>query len=106
MGEVLASSKPSASLKRKAILDAARSVFAKKGFADTSVEDIAEQAGIAKGTLYLYFPSKDQIYLAGLLEDARRLDALCRETMAAAQTWQDKVRAYVQTKLDYCMQHQ
>ncbi len=98
--------KPSVTLKRKAILEAARSVFARKGYADTAVEDITEQAGIAKGTLYLYFPSKDAIYLAALLEDARRLDGLAREAMAAATSWEGKVRAYVETKLDYCRQHQ
>jgi AcrR family transcriptional regulator len=37
------------------ILDAARKVFAQKGFAETTVDQIAEEAGVAKGTVYLYF---------------------------------------------------
>ena len=44
--------------RRQEILDAARTVFARKGFADGIVDDIAAEAGVAKGTIYLYFPSK------------------------------------------------
>jgi AcrR family transcriptional regulator len=87
-------------------LEAARTVFARQGYANTGVEDIAEQAGIGKGTLYLYFPSKEQIYLAALLEEARRLDAESRAAMAAADTWQEKLRAFVEVRLRYFDEHQ
>src|SRR4051794_3878904 len=67
--------------RRCAILEAARTVFARQGYASTVVEDIARQAEIAKGTLYLYFPSKEQIYLEALIDDARRLDDQTRAAM-------------------------
>jgi AcrR family transcriptional regulator len=70
------------------------------------VEDIAEQAGIGKGTLYLYFPSKEQIYLAALTEDARRLEGMCRAAMAAAPTWREKLREYIEVRLRYFDEHQ
>jgi AcrR family transcriptional regulator len=44
------------------ILDAALTVFAKKGFAAARMEDIAAQAGVTKGTIYLYFPSKEEVF--------------------------------------------
>lgn len=47
--------------KREAILRAATSVFARKGFFNSKVADIAAAAGIADGTVYLYFKSKDEI---------------------------------------------
>lgn len=47
--------------KRTAILDAATAVFAKHGFFSAQVADIARTAGIAAGTVYLYFRSKDEI---------------------------------------------
>jgi TetR/AcrR family fatty acid metabolism transcriptional regulator len=47
--------------KRVAILDAATTVFAKKGFFGSQVADVARAAGIAAGTVYLYFRSKDEI---------------------------------------------
>src|ERR1700719_395301 len=93
-------------IRRLAILGAARKVFARQGYADTVVDDIAIQAGIGKGTLYLYFPSKEQIYLAALLDDARELDRLTREAIAAAPAWQGKVRAYMDVRLRYFDTHQ
>lgn len=47
--------------KRAAILDAATAVFAERGFFNAQVADIARGAGIAAGTVYLYFRSKDEI---------------------------------------------
>jgi AcrR family transcriptional regulator len=46
------------------LLDAALEVFAEKGFAAARMEDIAARAGAAKGTLYLYFPSKGAVFEA------------------------------------------
>src|SRR3990172_3799221 len=57
----------SADERRKDILDAALDLFTKKGFNETTVDDIASGAGVAKGTIYLYFPSKEHILL-GLKE--------------------------------------
>lgn len=47
--------------KREAILRAAIEVFAEKGFFNSKVADVAREAGIADGTVYLYFKSKDEI---------------------------------------------
>lgn len=44
------------------ILDAATRVFLERGFAATRLEDVARTAGVAKGTLYLYFSSKEQLF--------------------------------------------
>lgn len=50
--------------RREEILDAARRVFAERGFRGTTIADIAEEAGIALGTIYLYFSSKDDVFAA------------------------------------------
>lgn len=47
--------------KREAILRAAITIFARKGYFNSKVSDIATEAGIADGTVYLYFKSKDEI---------------------------------------------
>ncbi len=49
-------------VRREEILDAARRVFTVKGFKGTTIADVAEAAGIALGTIYLYFPSKDDLF--------------------------------------------
>jgi AcrR family transcriptional regulator len=53
--------------KRRAILDAALRVFAKQGFAAARISDIASAAGVGKGTVYLYFASKEDL-LMGVFE--------------------------------------
>lgn len=50
------------------ILHAALLIFARKGFAETTMEEVAAEANLAKGSLYLYFPSKDAL-LEQLLRD-------------------------------------
>lgn len=49
------------------ILQAARAVFARSGFAQARMEDIAQEAGLSKAALYLYFASKDEL-IAALLQ--------------------------------------
>jgi AcrR family transcriptional regulator len=50
--------------RREQILDAARKVFAKRGFKGATIEDIAGEAELSTGTLYLYFKSKDEMYFS------------------------------------------
>ncbi|BBK32091.1 TetR family transcriptional regulator [Stella humosa] len=46
------------------IVDAALAAFAERGYAATRLDDVAERAGIGKGTLYLYFSSKEELFKA------------------------------------------
>ncbi|HYD64361.1 TetR/AcrR family transcriptional regulator [Azospirillum sp.] len=46
------------------IVDAALDVFAERGFAAARLEDVAARAGVSKGTLYLYFPNKEELFKA------------------------------------------
>ena len=46
------------------IVDAALRLFAERGFAATKLEDVATAAGIGKGTIYLYFPTKEELFRA------------------------------------------
>ena len=72
---------PNADLdKRSKILDAATRVFAERGFFNAQVADIARRAGIASGTVYLYFRSKDDVLRS--LFDRTMQDAI-REGRAA-----------------------
>lgn len=50
------------------LLDAALDLFVEKGFAATRVEEVAARAGVSKGTLFLYFPSKDELFKAVMRE--------------------------------------
>lgn len=57
--------------KREAILEAAVRTFAEKGYFASRMHDVARSAGVADGTLYLYFPSKESLLTAILEEYAR-----------------------------------
>jgi AcrR family transcriptional regulator len=48
--------------RRQAILDAALAVFAEEGFAAAKLDDVAEKAGVAKGTIYLHFKDKQDLF--------------------------------------------
>jgi AcrR family transcriptional regulator len=50
------------------LLDAALTLFVEKGFAATRAEEVAQRAGVSKGTLYLYYPSKEELLKAVIRE--------------------------------------
>lgn len=65
--------KPAQSAKREAILRAATELFAQRGYAGAEMETIGQAAGVAKGTLYLYFKSKEELFLAAVDHAFERL---------------------------------
>jgi AcrR family transcriptional regulator len=83
------------------ILDAARKTFASKGFNAATMDEIAEAAGLAKGTLYLYFSSKRDIYLKAFEQGLSRMMELTTAKMQAAEGIQAKIEAFVDTRVRY-----
>jgi AcrR family transcriptional regulator len=61
------------SAKRRQILDGARRVFLAHGFDGASMGEIAKAAGVSKGTLYVYFDSKEALFEALIIEERRSL---------------------------------
>ena len=90
---------PRAVEKRERILRAAVKVFARKGFYASRVSEIAKAAGVADGTIYLYFKSKDEL-LTSLFEDriTRLLEVLHRE-VDAVPSGPGRVRRVVELQL-------
>lgn len=66
--------------KKAEILRCGRELFSANGFKDTNVSDITKKAGIAAGTFYLYYPSKDELFIEIYNEENIRLK---REIMSA-----------------------
>jgi AcrR family transcriptional regulator len=87
--------------KRNTILDAARGVFSRQGYSASAMDDVAEEAGIAKGTLYLYFKSKEDLYLAALVRDMRDLSQKAMAEMARGRTFRKKIEAFLRVRLEY-----
>ena len=57
--------------KRRQIIDGARAIFLEQGFDAASMNDIARAAGVSKGTLYVYFQNKEQLFQAICSEECR-----------------------------------
>lgn len=71
--------------KRRQILEGARRMFRAKGFDGASMGDVAGAAGVSKGTLYVYFPGKEELFHALVLEEKRaQAEALFRFDAADA----------------------
>lgn len=87
------------------ILEAARKVFAEKGFHEATVDDIAAAAGVAKGTVYLYYRSKREIYVAALEHGMRALYREIKQAMDAEETIAGKIQAFIAIKMAYFARH-
>jgi AcrR family transcriptional regulator len=87
------------------ILAAARRVFATRGFSDATVDEIAAAAGIAKGTVYLYYSSKKEIYLAALKHGLMELQEQTRAAIQSAVGVQAKLQEFVRTRIEYADAH-
>lgn len=96
MPRVAASARPAfVEERRGAILDAALRVWARGGFDATSVAEIAREAGLTKGTLYLYFPSKQALLEAALQRHSLRPDVEAGLERLRGQPLPDVVRGLV-----------
>jgi AcrR family transcriptional regulator len=84
------------------ILQAARSVFARSGYHAATIDEIAEAAGVAKGTVYLYFDSKRELFLAALRAGVLELHAEVQREIDGAATAAGKIRAFIRGRLAYC----
>jgi len=77
------------------ILESARKVFARKGFTGATMDEIAAAAGLAKGTLYLYFKSKRDVYLKTLERGSAELLEHVKKNMGAAEGVRARIRALI-----------
>ena len=80
---------------RLAILDAAREVFGELGYETATVRDIIRRTGLAAGTFYNYYRSKDEVYLALSAEGARQFAPLLKAQRAQSADWSEFVRAAI-----------
>ena len=85
--------------KRERILRAAVKVFAKSGFYAARVSEVAKAAGVADGTIYLYFKSKDEL-LVSLFEDrVEKLLSYLQKELPKLETATEKLRRVIELQL-------
>jgi AcrR family transcriptional regulator len=87
--------------RREEILGAARRVFSERGFKGTTIADIAEEARIALGTVYLYFPSKEDLFAAL----SQRFSELLTSTIRAdvpGDSLEESIRGRIRNVFEFC----
>jgi len=90
---------PASRDKRERILAAAVKVFAKHGFYATRVSDIAREAGVADGTIYLYFKNKDDVLISIFDDRIRRLIEVLQREIASCDTTEERLRRIIEIQL-------
>jgi AcrR family transcriptional regulator len=87
------------------ILMAALDLIGRRGVRRLGMREIAEAAGVSRGTLYRYFPSKDQVLAAAADYDARRFSDGLDEVLAATQTPEERIGAFMAYSFDFIRSH-
>ncbi len=93
-------STPKAEETRRRIYEAALESFRIRGFEQTTMRDIARQAGVALGATYYYFASKEAIVLAFYEEMEQRGDQATREALANHKKLRDRLRVIIQKRFE------
>ena len=91
--------------RREQILDAATKLFSEKGYADTDTQLLADQLKVGKGTLYRYFPSKRELFLAAADRGIRRLCQYIDESVAEIQDPPERIAQVVRAYLTFFAEH-
>lgn len=91
--------------KRSEILEAALNLFSKKGFDGATVDEIAAKAGVGKGTIYLYFRTKEAIFWTGVEEGLSRLQRLF-EQIAREKDYLEQLRQMIRVFFDFVENNQ
>lgn len=90
---------------KAAIIEAAEKLFIKKGFENTSIDDVAKEAGLTKRTLYQYFLSKEDLFYAVAVKGGKLLTFAYENAFDEGKTALEKIRqgnmAYLQFYEDY-----
>ncbi len=85
--------------KRHLILETATGLFARYGFSKTSLDDIAATAQIAKGTVYYYFSSKEELFMAAVEQKAECYFDLLRQHLDAVQGFEAKLHEFLRAPI-------
>lgn len=87
--------------RREQILDVAAALFAKRGFADTDIDSVADDLQVGKGTVYRYFPSKRELFLAAVDRGLQRLNAAVLQRTAEVADPLERIAAAIRAFLEF-----
>jgi len=91
--------------KRQLIMETAVGLFARYGFTKTSLEDIASAAQIAKGTVYYYFPGKEELFTSVIEQKMDEYYRMLNEHLDAVEGFEQKLREVLHVPVKFIYEH-
>jgi AcrR family transcriptional regulator len=91
--------------KKQLILDAAETLLHKYGYSKTSLDDIAKEAGLGKGTIYYYFESKEEIFIAVAKDHSDKYFSLIKKSIASKKGFADKFATSLHMPIKLVYEH-
>ncbi len=101
--EILSRKEKERLFRRAAIMDAAVSIFAKKGYRDTTLDEIAITSEFGKGTIYNYFNSKEEIYFAIIDDVSKSLYQIIQQADSETKSSKDFFEMHTKLLFQYCV---
>lgn len=91
--------------KKERILSAATELFSRWGYSKTSLDEVARSARIAKATIYYYFPSKEQLFIAAISSKAEEFFTKLNEDIDSARNFEDKLSCFLRLPMVYIFEN-
>ena len=90
---------------RNRILDAALRLFRERGFAETTMRDVATEAGVATGAAYYYFRSKEELVLAFYVRTDHEMREVFTKAIASSKDLRKRMRGLIDAKFEQFVEH-
>lgn len=91
--------------KKEQIIEAAEAMFHKYGYSKTSLDDIAKEAGIGKGTIYYYYESKEDIFLEVAKYHSEKFYLLLKDRISQVKSFEEKFNLAIRLPIKLLYEH-
>ena len=90
---------------REKILKAAVNIFSRKGFHQAQVEEIARRAGVGKGTIYLYYPGKSELFAAAVSEGLENIIEKIKQELESDLPFNEHFKKLIESNISLYLQY-
>lgn len=92
-------------MSKQKILDAAEQVFSRKGYYQTSMQDIATEAKVAKGTLYYHFKSKDELFIMLMEQGTTFITDELQKSFIKEISLKEQINDFIEKAMHICLKY-
>lgn len=92
--------------RRKEIIDSAVKIFAEKGFQNTTIDEIAKSANIAKGTVYIYFNNKLELFLSLINEGIEDIFSITKGILTEKRNYLERLESLIHAQFTFYQENE